>query len=127
MEIPATFLDSIRAKRFDALTSDPSWSKYRDAVFPWVCAHTDETTVKFFLEQGANPVYKKDNPLYAACSYGRLEIVKILLTYESVRAHAAGRTNRSLISAQQDGYTEIVSALMEIPCVAAGPSMTNLY
>jgi hypothetical protein len=127
MEIPKTFLDSIRAKRFDALTSDPSWSKYKDAVFPWVCAHTDETTVKFFLAQGSNPAYKKDNPLYAACSYNRLDIVKILLTYESVRENAAGRTNRSLISAEQEGHKEIVSALMEIPSVAAGPSMSNLF
>ena len=127
MAIPSSFLDSIRTKQFDALTSDLLWTKYKDVVFPWVCAHTDEETVKFFLNMGANPAFKKDCAIYAACSYGQLDIVKILLTYESVRAHVAGRTNRSLISAERADHKEIVSLLMEIPSVASGPSMSNLY
>lgn len=127
MDIPSDFLDLIRTKQFDVLTSDPRWSKFRDLVFPWVCAHTDETTVQFFLNNGTDPAYKTDCALYAACSYGQLNIVKILLKYESVKACAAGRTNRSLISAETNEYTEIVSALLEIPSVAAGPSMSNLY
>jgi ankyrin repeat protein len=125
--IPDSFVRAIEAKQFDNLSKDPNWTKYKDAIFPWVCAHTDETTVQFFLNNGADPAYKKDNSLYAACTNGNLEIVKILLTYESVQSHAAGHGNRSLITAEQNNYTEIVELLMKIPSVAEGPSMSNLF
>lgn len=125
MQVPSSFLDRIRSNEFESVCNDTNWDTYKDIIFSWVCGNTDEKTVRYFLEKGVDPAYKGDWPLYNASQNGQHEIVKLLLTYESVRIHASANKNRSLLAAECGGYTEIVELLMSLPNVAEGPSITK--
>jgi hypothetical protein len=128
MQVPSSFLDRIRANDLDSVCKDETWGTYKNIVFSWVCGHTNETTVRYFLEKGGvDPAYKYDWPLYNACQNGNVEIVKILLTYESVRTHASANKNRSRISAECNEYMEIVDLLLQVPNVCEGPSITKSF
>lgn len=127
MQVPSSFLDRIRSKEYESVCSDKNWNTYKDIIFSWVCGHTDEETVKYFLTKGVNPVYKDDWPLYNASQNGQFEIVQILLTYESVRIHASANNNRSLLAAECGEYHEIIALLLTLPNVAEGPSTSKPF
>jgi ankyrin repeat protein len=113
--------------RFDAVRAHPALAAERDDLLLWACSHADERTVKFLLENGANPAYNDDWPLYCACEYGCTDIVRLLLNVPAVREHAHSNRNRCLISAEREGYTEIVDMLSALPTVASGPSLSKPF
>lgn len=119
MQVPDSFLDRLYKKQYTSVCEDKDWDKYKNIIFSWACGNTDETTIRFLLTKDVDPAFNKDWPLYNACQNGQTEIVKILLTYESVRKNASENRNRSIIAAECEEFTDIVELLLQIPNVAA--------
>jgi hypothetical protein len=105
------------------LLSDPAWPEFRDAALCYATAECDVSVVKALIENGANPVYNKDAPLYMAAENNNIEVVIYLLTIQEVRENAAAHKNRSLLAAQNNECELIEAYLMAIPDVAEGPSL----
>lgn len=117
-----SFLSLMHYNRTEARNS-ANWLKYRDYALCVFCVYGQLEPVQWFLNEGADPTYYQNAPLWNACENGHTEIVKLLLTYNAVVANAHKHKNRCLFAAQRREYDDIEALLLAIPAVAEGPSM----
>jgi len=117
-----SFLSLVLRNRTEARNS-ADWLKHRDHVLVAFCVDGELEPVQWILNEGANPTYYQNAPLWNACENGHTEIVKLLLTHTSVVENAHKHNNRCLFAAQRREYDDIEKILLAIPAVAEGPSM----
>ncbi|XP_067661991.1 ankyrin-3-like [Haliotis asinina] len=90
-------------------------SKKTPAMIAAECGH--EKVVELLVEKGANlslACEKGSNILHLACSKGRLEVVKYILSQNIVDINCRGRSKKTpAMTAAQYGYKEVVELLME--------------
>ncbi len=118
-----SFLSLTRGYKLAEARASADWAKYKDHAFCVACADGNLATVQWFLNEGADPAYEKNAPIYKACENGQTAVVKLLLTHKTVVAGACAHKNRCLFAAQRDEYDDIELLLLAIPAVADGPSM----
>lgn len=112
---------SNKLERLTPLLTHPMWSQYKNDVLVSACIVLDDDVecIKWFIENGADPAYKYDHPLYSACKNGNVNIAKYLLTFHTVRNYAHWNGNRSLYIVEfHEWDDDLRSKLLELPEVA---------
>jgi hypothetical protein len=108
-------------QRLYPLLDHPMWMQYKNDALVCACLVVDDDVecIKWFLENGAEPDYKHDHPLFSACKSGNVNIAKYLLTLDSVREYAHWNGNRSLYIVELHEWDDdLRNKLLEIPEVA---------
>lgn len=90
--------------------------KYWDKTHVFDLIHDDDLySIKYFVSEKSGKNYGKTdlkNMLFQSCKYGRLEIVKFLISF---RPTITVKNNNPLSEAIIHGYSEIVKFLLESP------------
>ena len=119
------FYKDIDNGNFSFVSSLPQKTFYE--LFIWACGVRSSAIVSEFVTAGADLAYESNGPLFAACEYGNMEVVKYLLGFARVRNNAHKMGNRALIAAQLHNHTEIIELLSAIPAVANAYKLIEMF
>ena len=106
-----SFLQLLRCGNFSAALARSDFPNHHNIALCRSCYDGNYDAILFLLAHGADPAHNVDNPLFKACTAGHTQIVKLLLTYESVRKNKHGVDGRCLEIANVEEYYDIVELL----------------